>query len=122
MKKFTDLEVWNVCIALLKETYALTKRLPKEELFGLTAQMRRCTVSILGNIAEGFGRYTFPDKANRYTIARGECNELEAYFYAIVALDFVKEQDIQPALALVSRGEKMLSGLISACRKQAGNM
>ena len=122
MKKFVDLEAWKVAIALLKVTYAITRSLPKEELFGLTSQMRRCAVSILGNIAEGFGRFSYGDKANKYVIARGECNELEAYLYGIVALEFVKENAIQNLLALVDREEKLLSGLISSCRRYSSSV
>jgi four helix bundle protein len=121
MKKFTDLEAWKVGIELLKEIYALSRKLPKDELFGLTSQMRRASASILANMAEGFGRYTYADKANKFTIARGECNELEAFLYSIVALKFVTEEETKVAHALVNHEEKLLSGLISSCRKRSQN-
>ncbi|MDD5751893.1 MAG: four helix bundle protein [Candidatus Peribacteraceae bacterium] len=119
MKKFTELDAWKVGIELLKETYALSRKLPKEELFGLTSQLRRSVVSILANIAEGFGRYTYADKANKFTIARGECNETEALMYCITAIGFVREEDTQSALKLIDREEKLLSGLITSCRNRS---
>lgn len=119
MKKFTDLEVWKVGIEILKGIYALSHKLPKEELFGITSQMRRASVSVLANTAEGFGRYTYADKANRFTIARGECNELEAYLYSIVALEFMTANDTEPMHQLIDQEEKLLSGLISSCRKRS---
>ena len=56
MKTFRDLLIWQKAMNLVTETYQITKTLPKEELFGLTSQVRRCSVSIPSNIAEGYGR------------------------------------------------------------------
>ena len=103
---------------LVKEIYLLTKKVPKEELFGLISQMRRASTSILANIAEGFGRYTYADKANKFTIARGECNEIEAFVYVIVELKFVTSEDVKKALEFIDHEERLLSGLISSCRKR----
>ncbi|MEK7218982.1 MAG: four helix bundle protein [Patescibacteria group bacterium] len=119
MKRFTDLEAWKVAIELLKENHAITKKLPAEERFGLVQQMRKSAMSILANIAEGFGRYTYDDKANRFVIARGECNELEAFCYGIIALDYLSSDQIQKSRELIEREEKLLSGLISSCRKRS---
>ena len=118
MKSFRDLEAWKVGLGLVIEIYQLTKKLPKEEQFGLTAQMRKASTSVLANIAEGFGRYTYPDKANKFTIARGECNEIEAFVYIIVELKFVTSEDVKKVLELIDHEEKLLSGLINSCRKR----
>ena len=56
MRTFRDLLIWQKAIILVTETYLLTNSFPKEELFGLTSQIRRCSISIPSNIAEGFGR------------------------------------------------------------------
>jgi four helix bundle protein len=88
MKSYKDLEVWQVAMDLVEEIYKLTSAFPKEEQYGLTSQVRRASTSIVANIAEGFGRFTFPDKAHTYTIVRGECTEVEAYLLvAIRVLD-----------------------------------
>lgn len=118
MKSFRDLEAWKVALELLTEVYALTKKMPSEEKFGLVSQSRRASVSILANIAEGFGRFTYADKANKFTIARGECNEVEAFMYATVALEFLNETEIKKALLLIEREQKLLSGLISSCKRR----
>ena len=60
MKSYTDLEAWKVALDLVVEIYRITKKLPKEERYGLTSQLRRSSTSILANIAEGFGRFTYP--------------------------------------------------------------
>lgn len=118
MKSYTDLEAWKVALELVVEIHRLTKKFPKEELYGLTSQIRRSSTSVLANIAEGFGRFTYPDKANKYTIARGECSETEAFLFTTIALTFITNQDAEKALRLVERERKLLSGLITACKKR----
>lgn len=119
MQDFTDLQVWKTGMELVTEIYALTRKLPKEEIYGISSQLRRSSTSILANIAEGFGRFTFKDKAAKYTIARGECSEVEAFLLIIVAIGYVSEQDIRTARASVRHERKMLSGLIAACKRNA---
>lgn len=117
MQHFTDLKVWTIGMDLACEIYKLTRKLPKEELYGITSQLRRSSTSILANIAEGFGRYTFRDKAAKYTISRGECSEVEAFLLIIVAIGYVSEKDIQQARARIRHERQMLSGLIAACKR-----
>lgn len=57
IKGFKDLRIWQKGIEIVKDIYEITKPFPKEELYGLTSQMRRCAISIPSNIAEGFKRY-----------------------------------------------------------------
>lgn len=119
MDQFIDLLAWKKGIELVKEIYNITKLLPKEELYGITSQMRRASCSILANIAEAFGRFTYRDKAAKYTIARGECSEVEAFLLIIVSLGQVEESGIIKAMALVQDEKRLLSGLISSCRRRA---
>ena len=107
MKHFSELEVWKNGLELVREVYAITRLLPWEELYGITSQLRRASTSILSNIAEGFGRFTYPDKASKYTIARGECSEVEAFLLMIVALSFVAEEKIKKAVHLVERERRL---------------
>lgn len=118
MDNFTDLKAWTVGLELVKEIYFLTKKFPKEEMFGLTSQTRRSSTSILANLAEGFGRFTFADKAARYTISRGECSETEAHVCIAIALGFVSELECQKILELIEFERKLLSGLISASNRR----
>lgn len=77
IKSFTDLIAWKEGHKLVLIIYKTTKTFPKEELFGLVSQMRRCAVSITSNIAEGFSRGTAKDKFQFYCIAHGSLTELQ---------------------------------------------
>ena len=71
MGGFEDLEVWQIGHEMVISIYELTKSLPREEAFGLTSQIKRAALSVPANIAEGFGRYHYMDKAKFYLNARG---------------------------------------------------
>ncbi len=77
MQNYKDLKVWQKAHALTLIVYKITRCFPKEETFGITSQMRRASVSIPANIAEGCGRMTRPDIANFFQIALGSLHELE---------------------------------------------
>ncbi|MDR3417015.1 MAG: four helix bundle protein [Nevskia sp.] len=76
-RKHHELRVWQDGIALVKLVYSVTASFPKEELFGLTSQMRRAAVSVPANVAEGAARSTGREFAQYLTIARGSLSELE---------------------------------------------
>jgi four helix bundle protein len=86
---FKDLLVWQKSHALVLEVYKLTRSFPREELFGLTSQMRRAAVSIPANIAEGFKRRGKPDKARQMNIAQGSLEELQYYFVLSADLKYL---------------------------------
>ena len=88
-QSFEDLDVWRKSHALVLEVYTLTKQLPKDELFGLTSQMRRAAVSIPANIAEGFKRRGKPDKARHMNIAQGSLEELRYFFILCSDLSYL---------------------------------
>lgn len=118
MQSFTDLLAWQVAIELAKEIHRIIIFLPREERDVTGKQLRKATKSILANIAEGFGRHTYPDKAAKYTIARGENSEVKAFLLIMVALGFIREEQIFKAIQLSDRVGRLLSGLISSCRKR----
>lgn len=74
---FTDLVAWREGHALVLDIYRITKGFPREELFGLTSQIRRCAVSITSNIAEGFSRNSWKEKLQFYSTALGSLTELQ---------------------------------------------
>ena len=86
---FRDLVVWQKSHALVLEVYKLTRRLPKEELFGLVSQMRRSAVSVAANIAEGFKRRGKADKARHMNIAQGSLEELQYFFILCADLSYL---------------------------------
>src|SRR5687767_2932557 len=88
-EKFEDLIVWQKAHALVLRVYKVTKTYPKDELFGLTSQMRRSAVSVPANIAEGFSKKGRPDKARIFNIAQASLEELRYYFILSRDLGYV---------------------------------
>ena len=84
-KHFRELIVWQKAHQLVLAVYNLTKNSPKEELFGLTSQLRRSAVSVPANIAEGYRKRTIPDKSKFLNIAQGSLDE--THYYLILAQD-----------------------------------
>ena len=76
---FTEMPVWQLAIEIVKEVYKLTEKLPKREDYALCGQLRKASVSIAGNIAEGFGRGHKADKINFYYYPRGSANEVRSH-------------------------------------------
>ena len=91
IKNFKDLRIWQESIRLVKDIYVLTKKFPKDEIYGLTSQMRRCAVSIPSNIAEGFRRYHNKEYKQFLHIALGSCAELETQIIIANELDYINE-------------------------------
>ncbi|MFA5130549.1 MAG: four helix bundle protein [Patescibacteria group bacterium] len=114
IKNFTDLLVWQKAHELSLEIYTCTKAFPKEEMFCLTSQMRRCSVSITSNIAEGFGRYTSPDKKHFYIMASGSGSELLNQLYLARDLAYISQDTCIKLTELLISISKMLSSLIRA--------
>ena len=102
-KSFGDLEVWQKSHAVVLEVYKLTRRLPKEELFGLTSQMRRASVSVPANIAEAFKRRGKPDKARQLNIAQGSLEELRYFFILCTDLSYLPADVMDKRLDEVAR-------------------
>ena len=112
VKDHKDLIVWQKAMDLLVEVYHLVKKLPKEELYALSDQMRRAVVSIPSNIAEGRGRSSDKDYLRFLFIARGSQAEVETQLLACVRLDYLRESEIQLALDLCSEIGRMLNSMI----------
>ncbi len=102
-QRFQDLIVWQKSHELVLSVYRVTRQLPKEELYGLTSQMRRAAVSIPANIAEGFKRRKRPDKARLMNIAEGSLEELRYYFVLAADLDYLERPDVPELLNEVAR-------------------
>ena len=88
-KKFEDLAVWQKAHTLVLRVYKMTRGFPKEELFGLSAQMRRAAVSVPANIVEGFYRAGRSDKARFMNVAQSSLEELRYYFILSRDLGYV---------------------------------
>lgn len=90
-KSFEELIVWQKAHQLTLEVYKLSKNFPKEETYGLTSQLRRASVSIAANIAEGYKRKTKNDKVRFFNISEGSLDEVKYYLILAKDLGFVKE-------------------------------
>ncbi len=117
-KSYTNLEVWQLCRKLVSEVYTVSRSFPKEELFGLTNQLRRAAVSVPSNIAEGCGRQTTRDTINFLFIARGSLYELETQLYIALDLAYLSLETTEALLVQLTSCKKLLHGFISYHRQQ----
>jgi four helix bundle protein len=106
---FRDLIVWQKGLEIAKDIYKITSSFPKDEIFGLTSQMRRSAVSISSNIAEGRGRSSKKDFANFLYIAQGSLYELETQLTLAKELYIIDTRDI---FIKIEEEQKMLSSMI----------
>jgi len=108
--------VWEKAVQLCTAIYDLTQKFPREERYGLTNQLRRASVSIPGNIAEGYGRGTRDQYKQFLSIALGSCMELQTQLTIAVRLGFLEPSDYEKVEMLASEVGKMLSAILNKLR------
>ncbi len=111
VRDYRDLLVWQRAIDFIAEIYRISAQFPRDERFGLTAQMRRASVSVAANIAEGSGRQTSRDFMNFLSYSRGSLKESESMVFVSQRLGFVRPEDCAEALRLADEIGRMLIGL-----------
>jgi four helix bundle protein len=116
-KNYTDLIVWKKAMDLVTEIYRITRELPKDELFGLTSQLRRAAVLIPSNIAEGQGRLSKGEFRVFLGNARGSLSELEIQILIARNLDFISEIEATRLLEMVKEVGRTLNGLIASTKR-----
>lgn len=119
IQDYRDLVAWQKAHMLTLYTYKLTKSFPKDELFGLTSQMRRAASSIGANIAEGFGRFSHKDREHFYVMAQGSAYELDNHLQLAYDLSYISEIDFEPAKQQASDTIKLLAALLRVHRSKA---
>jgi four helix bundle protein len=112
IKSYRDLRVWQDAMTLAETCYRLTRDFPREELFGLTSQIRRAASSVPANIAEGHGRENTGNFVQHLRIAQGSLKELETHFLLAERVSILKAIDLQPVLSQCETLGKMLRALI----------
>ncbi len=117
MHAYKELIVWQKSMQLAKLIYELTNRFPSHELYGLCSQMRRCSVSVPSNIAEGSGRQSKKEFQQFLSIAMGSATELETQILLARNLSYVDEKAVQFVLGLVDEVQKMLYHLVKKLRE-----
>ncbi|RLD59353.1 MAG: diversity-generating retroelement protein bAvd family protein [Bacteroidetes bacterium] len=110
MHNFKELKVWQKSRVLTSEIYNITRKLPKDERFGLISQMDRAVVSIPSNIAEGSGRFTNRDFRRFLDYSLGSAYELETQIILSYDLGFVSEKDYLEILKKIEEVQKMIFG------------
>lgn len=111
---YRDLKVWQVAMDLAEQCYRATRCFPRDELFGLTSQIRRAAASIPANIAEGHGRTHTKEFLNHLSMARGSLMELETHLLLSQRVGILATQAADPLLAQADQISRMLSGLRQA--------
>jgi len=117
IKSFQDLTVWQKAHQLSLAIYRSTADFPKNEMYGLTSQIRRAAVSVALNIAEGVGRSTLGDYRRFISIARGSSQEVICLLLIARDLAYFDAQEAKNLLQHAREVGKMLSGLLSALSK-----
>jgi four helix bundle protein len=112
VKDFKELRVWSKAHELTILVYKLTRAFPRDEVYGLTSQVRRSAASIGANIAEGCGRRSDGEMARFLQIARGSASETEYHLLLAKDLGFLQQSDFQTAEQSVVAVQRMLTALV----------
>ncbi len=112
IQSFKDLIVWQKSMLLAKKVYILTESYPKNEMYGIVSQMRRASVSIPSNVAEGYGRKSRKEYSQFYSIAYGSLLELETQLLLSFDLGFIKETEFKTINSIREEVSKMLFTMI----------
>ncbi|HBX66562.1 MAG: four helix bundle protein [Balneola sp.] len=112
MHNYKQLEVWKRGIELASAIYIITKKFPKEEKFGIVSQMRRCSVSISSNIAEGAGRNSDKEFRQFLNISFGSCSELETQLIISENIGYILKEELESILSDLTEIQKMIFTLI----------
>jgi len=119
LKNYKELKVWQRSYQLCLEIYKMTKRFPNEERYGLTSQIRRAAVSVLSNIAEGYGRKTTPEYIRFLYIAYGSNCEMETQILLSGDLGYIETGKLEMLQEGIGEVERMLKALIKSLEKKA---
>lgn len=119
IKSYRDLEVWKQAMDLVEQCYRLSERFPRSEEFGLRAQLRRSSISVPSNLAEGHGRSTTGDFVRHVSIAHGSLMELETQILIACRLHYLESVDTEALLERTEDISRMLSSLKRRLRERA---
>lgn len=120
LSSYRELKVWREGVSLVKACYLLTRSFPRDELFGLTSQIRRSAVSIPANIAEGYGRGSRKDYVRHLVIAQGSLKELETHLIVAAEVECAPKAVVETALEHCDQLGRALGALIRALSTKDG--
>ena len=122
MRDFRKIQVWEKAHQFTLQVYKITSGFPKEELYGLTSQMRRAAASIPSNLAEGCGRDTQPELARFVHIAGGSASELEYQLILAHDLGYINGETYPQLESEINEIKRMLNGFEKAVQANAKNL
>ena len=112
IKNYQELNIWKRSVEIVIEIYNTSKNFPKEELYGLTSQIRRASVSIPSNIAEGFNRYHNKEFRQFLYVSLGSCAEVETQLFIAQRLNYVDQEKAPKLIKELGEIGKMINNLI----------
>jgi len=118
-RRFEDLQCWQMARDYRKAIHKIARSFPKEELFGLTSQLRRAACSVTANIAEGYGRYGFQEAVQFCLVARGSLNESLDQLYVALDEGYMSQATFESLYEHGRQVERVLNGYIAHLRRQS---
>ena len=118
METHKDLRVWQQSIEMVTSIYLMTQSFPKEETFGLVSQLRRASVSVPSNIAEGYARGTDKEKLHFLRMSSGSMSEVETQLLLSLNLGYIDQEKYNELSEIVTSVWKQLNSLISSIKKR----
>jgi four helix bundle protein len=118
IKSYRDLRVWQDAMSLAEACYRLTRSFPREEMFGLTSQIRRSAASVPANIAEGHGRENTRTFVQYLRISQGSLKELETHCLLAERVGIATRANVEPLLDQCQGLGKMLRALIRSLQQR----
>jgi four helix bundle protein len=117
IKFYKDLRVWNEAMNIVEQCYMLTAKFPRDEIYGLTSQLRRAAVSVPANIAEGYGRENTGSYVQFLKIAQGSLKEVETLLLVSERIKVASSGSTSTLLDQCDVAGRMLNGLIRSLRR-----
>ncbi len=117
VRHYQELIAWQKAMDLVEEVYKASRTFPRQEIYGLTSQLRRAAVSIPSNVAEGQGRRTTPDFLRHLSIAYGSLLEVETQILLATRLSYLNQSRSYAVLSMAGEVGRLLNGLMSSLAK-----
>jgi four helix bundle protein len=121
-RNYTDLIAWQKSMDLAQELYRATARFPKEEMYGLTSQLRRAAVSVPSNIAEGQGRRTTGAFLQHLSIAHGSLRETETQVLLAVRLGYLSDKAAASLMKQAGEVGRLITGLANSLSRSSAEL
>jgi four helix bundle protein len=114
VRNYQELIVWQKAMDLVEEVYIASKSFPREEIYGLSSQVRRAAISIPSNVAEGQGRSTTPDFLRHLSIAYGSPREVETQILSATRLRYLAQGRCQDVIKITGEVGRLLNALMAS--------